>query len=131
MPTIKREVRMHLTELIDWIWKNKIKYKKFVSEYVNSIVYVSKTGKISTGYSVGKTDTFIVETEETITEDTKLLLIERFIGGLGSVNYTSHGEVTINDVLKRNSDDIYSTHFYIENDEREPILIWRDGKLVE
>ncbi|MDW8551109.1 hypothetical protein AABD38_08835 [Staphylococcus nepalensis] len=72
----------------------------------------------------------VIEVEEEITEDTKLDLVERFIGGMGSVCYTSH-TMSIKECLKRSPRDCTTTHFYIENDDRELILIWRYGKLVE
>ncbi|MCP1288310.1 hypothetical protein NK211_13070 [Mammaliicoccus sciuri] len=130
MPTIKKIVRMNLTELIDWIWKNKIKDKKFVSEYVNSIVFVSKSGKISTGYSIGKTDTFKVDIEEEITEDTKLFLISRCIGEFGNVSYL-YNRTTINRRLDNLPGNCKITHFYIENEDKELVLIWKNGELVE
>ncbi|MFI3546312.1 hypothetical protein V5G65_09500 [Mammaliicoccus sciuri] len=123
MPTIKKIVRMNLTELIDWIWKNKIKDKKFVSEYVNSIVFVSKSGKISTGYSIGKTDTFKVEVEEPITEDTE-------IKGLVELGNDGHGT----DFFQCNSSsineqkDFDSEAFYILNDDLTMTLIWTKEK---
>lgn len=73
---------------------------------------------------------FTVEVEEEITEDTELDLIERFIGGMGYACYTSH-TMSINKCLRMAPEHITITHYYIENDDREPILIWRDGKLVE
>lgn len=72
---------------------------------------------------------FEVEVEEEITEDTELDLIERFIGGKDYVCYTSQ-RATIKECLKRSPRDCTTTHFYIENDDRELILIWRDGKLI-
>ena len=72
---------------------------------------------------------FTIEVEEEITEETKLDLIERFIGGMGSVCYTSQ-RATIKECLKRSPSDCTTTHFYIENDDRELVLIWQDGKLI-
>lgn len=73
---------------------------------------------------------FTIEVEEDITEDTKLDLVERFIGGMGYACYTSHGYTTIRECLKRSPGDCTTTHFYIENDNRELVLIWQDGKLI-
>lgn len=73
---------------------------------------------------------FTVEVEEEVTEETKLDLIERFIGGMDSVCYTSNGNTTIKECLKRTPRDCTTTHFYIENDNRELVLIWKDGKLI-
>ncbi|MCE5003380.1 hypothetical protein [Staphylococcus pseudoxylosus] len=88
---------------------------------------VSKSDLLNGSFRNGKTT---VEVEEEITEDTELDLIERFIGGMGSVCYTSH-TMSINKCLRMAPDYINTTHFYIENDDRELVLIWRDGKLVE
>lgn len=130
MPTINKIVRMNLTELTDWIWKNNIKDKKFISEYVNSIVYVSKSGKISTGYNIGKTDTFKVEVEVEITKDTKLVLVSRCIGKLGNVSYL-YDRTTINNRLKNLQKDCKITHFYIENEDKDLVLIWKNGEMIE
>lgn len=73
---------------------------------------------------------FTIEVVEELTEDTKLNLIERFIGGTGIVCYTSGGNTTIKECLKRSPSDCTTTHFYIENDDRELVLIWQDGKLI-
>lgn len=72
----------------------------------------------------------VIEVEEEIDEDTELDLIERFIGGMGYSCYTTH-RMTIKDCLRRSPEECTTTHFYIENDDRELILIWRDGKMVE
>ncbi|MFP4878680.1 hypothetical protein ACLFLH_06970 [Mammaliicoccus sciuri] len=123
MPTIKKIVRMNLTELIDWIWKNNIKDKKFVSEYVNSIVFVSKSGKISTGYSIGKTDTFKVEVEEPITERTNLdTLVE--VRGNGTVH--TYYDTSIREEER---DSTVEFHTLIDGNL---VLIWdREEGLVE
>lgn len=80
--------------------------------------------------TITKSGVVIFEVEEEITEDTELLLMERFIGGMGYACYTSH-RTTIKECLKRSPRECTTTHFYIENDDRELVLIWRDGKLVE
>lgn len=80
--------------------------------------------------TITKSGVVIFEVEEEITEDTKLDLVERFVGGMGRVCYTSN-RMTIKESLRYGSKECTTTHFYIENDERELVLIWRDGKLVE
>lgn len=73
---------------------------------------------------------FTVTIEEEIDENTELDLIERFIGGMGYSCYTTH-RMTIKECLRRSPEECTTTHFYIENDDQELILIWRDGGLIE
>ncbi|MGO1989582.1 hypothetical protein [Mammaliicoccus vitulinus] len=137
MPTIKRKVEMNLIELIDWASKNvdKVKSEIFLSNARDvfgnyATVQFSVDGYAVITEGITHDDTFTVEIEEEITEDTELDLIERFIGGTGSVCYTSH-TMTIKECLKRTPEACKTTHLYIENDERELVLIWHEGKLVE
>ena len=73
MVKIKRKVDMTLAELIEWGFKNNIKNKKFIS---NSKDYTSVTFD-STGWGefnnyFSPEDTFTVEVEEEIMEDTEI-----------------------------------------------------------
>lgn len=72
---------------------------------------------------------FTIEVEEEITEDTKLDLIKRFTVN-NEIYYTNPQTMSINTSLEAAPNYINITHFYIENDDRELILIWRDGKLI-
>ena len=127
MPTIKTKKEMNLPELIEWIWENEIEDKRFISDCVKGKVFVSKYGKITTACGIGKTDTFTVEIEEEITEDTVLPeLVTRTVKGhyglwkKGSINSFKH--ITFNDVEA----------FYVPNDDLTMTLIWTKEKgLVE
>ncbi|WP_239700263.1 hypothetical protein [Mammaliicoccus sp. D-M17] len=138
MPTIKRKVEMNLPQLIEWGFNNpkEVESKIFESDKIDYFWNIANVQFSNDGYgvrvanSVSVEDTFTVEIEEEITEDTELDLIERFIGGTGSVCYTSH-TMTIKECLKRTPEACKTTHLYIENDERELVLIWHEGKLVE
>lgn len=126
---IKQEKQLNLPQLIEHIWENEKRGFSVISN-MNSIVALESNGKLNIQPNIFyPEETFTVTVEEEITEDTKLDLVERFIGGMGSVCYTSH-TMSIKECLKRNPSDITTTHFYIENDDRELILIWRDGKLI-
>ncbi|MDW8546339.1 MULTISPECIES: hypothetical protein [Staphylococcus] len=127
---IKTKKQLNLPQLIEWAWENKIKDEIFTCEYDSREVYFDNLSRFVSESYISNNTTFTVEVEEEITEDTKLDLVERFIGGMGSVCYTSH-TMSIKECLKRSPRDCTTTHFYIENDDRELILIWRDGKLVE
>lgn len=133
MVKIKQKKTMNLPQLIEWAWENNVSDLSFRGhDEEGSVVYISinEKGEFTSDWRISKNDTFTVEVEEEITEDTELDLIERFIGSMGSVCYTSH-TMSINKCLKMAPDYINTTHFYIENDDRELVLIWRDGKLVE
>lgn len=133
MVKIKRKVKMTLPELIEWGFKNNIKNREFSRnhKYFKPVVFNS-CGYVDfrDDYAYSPEDTFTVEVEEEITEDTKLDLVERFVGSMGSVCYTSHN-MSIKECLKLTPRDCTTTHFYIENGDRELILIWCDGKMVD
>ena len=48
----------------------------------------------------------------------------------GAIQYAGHDDKSINRVLFANPESVETTHFYIENDNQELVLIWRDGKLI-
>lgn len=134
---IKTKKQLNLPQLIEWGFNNpEIAKGKFYltkeHEVYSPYVQFSIDGYgVRTSQSLTNKDTFTVEVEETVTEDTKLDLVERFIGGMGYACYTSHGDMTIRECLKHTPREFTTTHFYIENDDRDLLLIWRDGKLVE
>src|SRR5699024_6327208 len=72
MPTIKRKEEMNLTQLIEWGWKNKIKNLAFYSNKDGGSVYFNKDGVVYDEHEIAKIETFTVETEEEITEDTQI-----------------------------------------------------------
>ena len=130
---IKTKKQLNLPQLIEWAWDNGITNKEYIcNEYKEKSVIFNLMGwaEFSDEFFYNPDDTFTVEEEIEITEDTELDLVERFLGGMGSVCYTSH-TMSIKECLKRSPRDCITTHFYIENDDRELVLIWRNGKLVE
>lgn len=128
---IKTKKQLNLPQLIEWGFENYVTGALFSDDRVEAKKIRFEIGiLVSIHGDIHKGDTFTVEVEEEITEDTKLDLIERFIGGMDSVCYTSDGNTTIKECLKRSPSDCTTTHFYIENDNRELVLIWRDGKLI-
>lgn len=127
---IKRKKQLNLPQLIEYALDNGVTGTIFSDNRVDAKRIRFESGTIVSihGY-MHKGDTFTIEIEEDITEDTKLDLVERFIGGMDYACYTSH-TMSIKECLKRSPSDCTTTHFYIENDDRELILIWRDGKLI-
>lgn len=125
---IKRKVQKNLPQLIEWALENGIKNTYYVSEN-RHIVTFDENGFLENA-TLPLNAIFTVKVEEEITEDTELDLIERFIVN-NKTYYTNPQTMSINTCLGAAPDDIIITHFYIETDNRELILIWRDGKLVE
>lgn len=123
---IKTKKKMNLSELIEWVWDNDIKNKRFVtdSEIKMTSVLVSLEGLISIeGFNiteVDKEDTFTVEVEEEITEDTKLdTLIEVYTEGSETIVHDigrnimndfdrETPEVAINDVCSSDTLELHT-----------------------
>ena len=133
MPTIKRKVEMNLTELIEWGWENpeQVECRTFKSDKRDSFgkyaeIYFTNCGHGFYTHRVTDKDTFTVEVEERIDEDTELTaLVELSSRGLLG-NTRLHRNYSINDVV-----DNQSVAFYILNDDQTMDLIWKNGKLVE
>ena len=130
LPTIKRKVEMNLPQLIEWGFKNDIREKSFIAyECVGDQrheVHFNALGIPKFSAFIKKSNTFTVEIEEQIDENTELTaLVELSSRGLlgKTTLYRYH---SINDVI-----DNQSVAFYILNDDQTMDLIWKNGKLVE
>ena len=130
LPTIKRKVEMNLPELIEWGFKNDIREKSFIVyecvEDQRHEVHFNALGIPKFSAFIKKSNTFTVEIEEQIDENTELTaLVELSSRGLlgKTTLYRYH---SINDVI-----DNQSVAFYILNDDLTMTLIWKNGRLVE
>ncbi|MEJ7220634.1 hypothetical protein [Staphylococcus gallinarum] len=130
---IKTKKQLNLPQLIEWGFDNpelaKGRAYRIDDENARLAPYVSFPADgmgVRVPCTITYDNTFTVEVEEEITEDTVLpTLIERRDYG-NELAYSRYEYVRIKDIKGRSS-----TVFYIENDDRELVLIWRDGKLVE
>ncbi|HEA0014670.1 TPA: hypothetical protein RU524_002468 [Staphylococcus aureus] len=132
---IKVKKEMKLTELIQWAWENpelvrgKIFYPQGKSNetYVHFNLYDGRKCLINDFISTD--DTFVVEVEEEITEDTvfdRLFEVYEFLEG--DYNSTLYANASINERL---NDTFFPVKaFYILNDDLTMTLIWKDGELV-
>lgn len=131
---IKTKKQLNLPQLIEWLLKSG--YRNYTANSnMGNTVTLSRYGAIQ--FSLGTffpEETFTVEVEEEITEDTVIpKLIERWKHGEDgneTSHYVEHENKNINKVLFVNSKRIVATRFYAEIDG-ELKLIWRDGRLVE
>ena len=132
---IKTKKEMNLPELIEWGWGNPSlsRNKRFFSKDENlgitkHCVHFNDFGypEVDNRYCLEPADTFTIEIEEELTEDTEITaLVELSSQGLlGNTRlYRYH---SINDVI-----DNQSVAFYTLNDDQTMDLIWKNGKMVE
>ena len=127
MPTIKTKKEMNLPQFISWAVDNHITGSFYANNRVNAKKIRFEFGRIvSSQGELRSHDTFTVEVEEQVDENTELTaLVELSSRGLlGNTRlYRYH---SINDVI-----DNQSVAFYILNDDQTMDLIWKNGKLVE
>ena len=131
---IKTKKQFTLPQLIEWLLKSG--YRNYTANSnMGNIVTLSRYGAIQFSHGTFfPEETFAVEVEEEITEDTVFpKLVERWKHdgeGDEAFRYVEHDDKSINRVLFANPESVETTHFYIENDNQELVLIWRDGKLI-
>lgn len=135
MVKIKRKVEMTLPELIEWAWKNDIKEKVFYSNLDGGSVYFDMVQTVSVENSIDKDETFTVEVEEEITEETKLPKFLVIFLDMSISNYIETSAIGENESIKeilqgneKRSLTIKAIH--LVNDDETHTLIWKDGELV-
>ncbi|MEN2381721.1 hypothetical protein [Staphylococcus warneri] len=125
MVKIKRKVEMTLPELIQWGWDTDIKEKAFYNNVDGGSVYFDKVQNVSIEHETAKNETFTVEVEEEITEETK-------VPKLISIDRDTQNEININfncSIKQLVDRDDYN--YYYLNDDGTMTLIWKDGAMVE
>ena len=121
MSTIKRKVEMNLPQLIEWAWDNKIRSKTYRSLGGAEIEF--SEGDVVRVYRTDSDDTFTVEFEEEITEDTKInKLLVKF---KSPSRYQMFSSDCINgfEIEEGNIEA-----FYVLNDDLTLTLIWTKEK---
>lgn len=137
MVSVKIKKQLNLPQLIEWAWENDIWSRQFCisTRTGNKQVSFGKMNEVTAVHNITEDDLFTVEVEEKITENTVLpKLVERWKHddeGDEAFRYVEHDDKSINRVLFANPESVEATHFYIENDNRELVLIWCDGRLIE
>ena len=133
MVKIKRKVEMTLPKLIEWAWKNNLEGKTFYSNIDGGYVYFDIGQTLSIEHSIDRDETFAVEIEEEITEDTKLpkcleISFDRKSGRDIAVVYENCSVKQLTDRNPERLLDIRTIH--LVNDDGTVKLIWKDGELV-
>lgn len=121
MAKVKVEKNMNLLELIDWAWKNGVKEKAFYSNIDGGSLYFDMAQTVSIEHLITKDETFTVEVEEELTEDTKIPeMLEIFQG--------NYGKQWFGNSIEQVKDDL-SREFWLKDGDTMT-LIWKDGELV-
>ena len=124
---IKTKKEMNLPQFVAWAVDNHITGSFYANNRVNAKRIRFEFGRIVSSHGELRShDTFTVEVEEQIDENTEITaLVELSSQGLlGNTRlYRYH---SINDVI-----DNQSVAFYILNDDLTMTLIWKNGRLVE
>ncbi|OLF32235.1 hypothetical protein [Staphylococcus sp. 47.1] len=124
---IKTKKTMNLPQLIEWVWDNDVRGQLFPTDQNQEAgIYIAtnRDFMMSNADYIKYSNTFTVEVEEEITEDTKISILAHYsiYGFKRTKNCTS-----INDVKDDNS-----IAFYIMNHDRTMTLIWtKETGLVE
>lgn len=132
MGKIKRKVEMTLPELIEWAWENEVSDKAFYSNLDGGSVYFDKIQNLSIEYEIAINETFTVEIEKEIDEDTVLpMFIEIFTGVDDEIFIDYHENENIKEVLEINSSRAKTKTFNLINNDGTMTLIWKDGVMVD
>lgn len=123
MVKIKQKKQLNLPQLIEWLLKSG--YRNYTANSnMGNTVTLSRYGAIQ--FSLGTffpEETFTVEVEEEITEETEF---RELVGLRADDSYWKYDNTCIYDF---NLEIIKA--IYIPNNDLTMTLIWRDGKLVE
>lgn len=131
MMKIKVKKEMNLLELIEYIKKNEIADKVFFDKKGKGKVVVGDDRHLYMT-DLNLTDTFIVEVEEVITEETVIPLLLEVYEYEGELVFLPQKRSTIKSLLKQSDleENITTKTLYLINDDGTLTLIWKDGELV-
>ncbi|WP_415408982.1 hypothetical protein [Staphylococcus agnetis] len=127
----KVKKKMTLPELLQWGWDNKGEHKWFYGS-CDSEVWFNRFGSVEIDGKVEPDETFTVEVEEEITEDTilpSLLVIHKNGNYVSATHWSYHSIRSLKETLV--SSDIKPMVFYVLHHDTSLTLIWKDGGMVE
>ena len=128
MVSVKIKKQFTLPQLIQWAIDNDIKHRVFESNpNFDGVTYelgFDIDGDLYFEEYLTPTSLFTLETEEEITEDTRL---DKLVVRYRNDDIYIFPQERIDDF--KNDSSIVA--FYIPNDDFTSTLIWRDGKLIE
>ncbi|HCA7429073.1 TPA: hypothetical protein K8938_001797 [Staphylococcus pseudintermedius] len=128
---IKLTKEFKLLELIEYIKKNEIADKVFFDNKGKGKVVVGDDRHLYMS-DLNLTDTFTVEVEKVITEETVIPLLLEVYEYEGELVFLPQKRSTIKSLLKQSDleENITTKTLYLINDDGTLTLIWKDGELV-
>ncbi|MBK3950195.1 hypothetical protein JJL02_02875 [Staphylococcus haemolyticus] len=128
MAKIKRKVEMTLPELIEWAWENEVSDKAFYSNLDGGSVYFDKIQNLSIEHEIAINETFTVEIEEEIDEDTVFpVLVKTLKNVVEETKVVTYYNASIEFSKSKNE----TISYHILNDDGTMTLIWKDGAMVD
>lgn len=121
---IKVEKKMKLPQFIEWAWENNVNDKVFYGSLGGKVEFSSYTHLFT--LRVESTETFTVEVEEEITEDTIIPQLVAIYDVSGQRSIVQRKQKSISNIVND-----YAVAFYMLNDDMTMTLIWKDGEMVE
>lgn len=126
MAKIKVKKYMDLAELIQWGLEKGTIYKTYIGSKGGE-VYFNGFGKFRTEVDVYPEETFEVEVEQKVDEETKIpVLVEVYKWDENTYYSTIEHNTSIS-----SEKDEKSVAFYMLNDDMTMTLLWRNGGMVE
>ncbi|HEC2167407.1 TPA: hypothetical protein R1940_001336 [Staphylococcus delphini] len=122
---IKVEKEMNLHELIKWAWENNVKGETFTSNYGRDVKFYSDVS-FNTMEPIYHWDTFTVEVEEEVTEETVISRLVAIYDVSGQRSIIQRKQKSISNIVNE-----YAVAFYMLNDDATMTLLWKEGELVE
>ncbi|HEC2148457.1 TPA: hypothetical protein R1927_001390 [Staphylococcus delphini] len=122
---IKVEKEMNLHELIKWAWENDVNNEDFEGS-LDGNVNIDSWGMIDTIVPVDVEETFTVEVEEEVTEETVISRLVAIYDVSGQRSIIQRKQKSISNIVNE-----YAVAFYMLNDDATMTLIWKQGELVE
>ncbi|MCC3714770.1 hypothetical protein RG670_12010 [Staphylococcus sp. FR124] len=127
MAKIKRKVEMTLPELIEWAWENEVSDKAFYSNLDGGSVYFDKIQNLSIEHEIAINETFTVEIEEEIDEDTVFpVLVKTLKNVVEETKVVTYYNASIEFSKSKNE----TISYHILNDDGTMTLIWKNGAMV-
>lgn len=128
MGKIKRKVEMTLPELIEWAWENEVSDKAFYSNLDGGSVYFDKIQNLSIEHEIAINETFTVEIEKEIDEDTVFpVLVKTLKNVVEETKVVTYYNASIEFSKSKNE----TISYHILNDDGTMTLIWKDGAMVD
>ncbi|OCX39394.1 hypothetical protein KV45_02550 [Staphylococcus haemolyticus] len=127
MAKIKHKVEMTLPELIEWAWENEVSDKAFYSNLDGGSVYFDKIQNLSIEHEIAINETFTVEIEEEIDEDTVFpVLVKTLKNVVEETKVVTYYNASIEFSKSKNE----TISYHILNDDGTMTLIWKNGAMV-